>query len=174
MYAFESSGSRKSLHMMVIGAFVVGILLFSLSNQPGVPLPSLWQCLAALTLSVGVYLCVRYSLAIYRYAVESSGITDADGAEQYDLIITVITGKKQRTVTRIALREIDRDRVSVLKRSDKRENEIVRRSYGAETRVFTYANVPILAEACVIPVPEEKSILLIPVDAGMYRILKGE
>ncbi len=173
MYAFESSGSRKPLHVMVIGSAVAAILLFSLSNRPGMPMPMLFQFGAVLCMTAVVYLIARYSLKIYRYAIEPSGIVSADGVEQYDLVITEITGKKQKVVTRVALREIDRASVAVVRRSDKTAYTAITEAYRAPWQIFRYANTPILAEMCVIPLPEDKAVLFIPVDEGMVRILKG-
>ena len=59
MYSFESSGSRKPLHAMVIGALVGAAVLFSLGTLPDVPLPSLFQMGAILCATLAVYLTVR-------------------------------------------------------------------------------------------------------------------
>ncbi len=174
MYAFESSGSRKPLHVMVIGSYAAAILLFSLSNGPGIPMPMLFQFGAILAMTAGVYLTVRYSLKIYRYAVEPSGIVSAEGVELCDLVITEITGKKQRVVTRVALRDIDHIAVTVVRRSDKTAYEAITETYRAPWQVFRYANTPAMAEMCVIPLPEDKAVIFIPVDEKMVRILKGE
>ncbi len=174
MYAFESSGSRKPLHVMVIGSAVVAIVLFSLSNRPGMPMPMLFQLGAVLCMTAAVYLTVRYSLKLYRYAIEPSGIVSADGVEQYDLVITEITGNKQRVVTRVALREIDRASVAVVRRSDKAAYAAITEAYRAPWKVFCYANTPAMAEMCVIPLPEDKAAIYIPADERMVRILKGE
>ena len=39
MYAFESSGSRKPLHAMVIGSMIGAGVLFSVSTVQGIPMP---------------------------------------------------------------------------------------------------------------------------------------
>lgn len=174
MYAFESKGARKPLHVMVIGSFVGAILLFSLSNRPGMPMPMLFQLGAILCMTAAVYLTVRYSLKIYRYAVEPSGIVSAEGVELCDLVITEITGKKQRVVTRVALRDIDHTAVAVVRRADKEAYAAITEAYRAPWQVFRYANTPMMAEICVIPMPEEKAVIFIPADERMVKILKEE
>ena len=168
MYRFESNGSRKPLHAMVIGAVVAAMLLFSLSTRDGMPVPMLLQLGAVICLSTAVYLAVRYSLRLYRYVVEPSGITDAAGVEQADLIITEIVGKRETVVLRVGLRDISR--VEVVRRKDQKAMDALQASLRGQT-VFRYANTPVLAEACYIFLPEEKAVAVIPVDARMIQIL---
>ncbi len=173
MYAFESSGSRKGLHVMVVVALVVAFGLFTVSSAPAAPMPMLFQVGAVICLAVAVYLTTRYSLRLYRYAVEPSGIVSTDGVEQHDLIITEITGKKQRVVTRIGLRDMDRSSVVAVHRSDKEAYAAIREAYRAPWQIFRYANTPVIAHICVIPVPGEQAVLFIPMDEGMLAILRG-
>ena len=118
MYSFESSGSRKPLHAMVIGALAGAAVLFSFGTLPDVPLPSLFQMGAILCATCAVYLTVRYSLRTYRYAIQPNTIVDAEGVEQYDLVITEITGKKMKVVCRVGLRTVAHDAVTVVIRRD--------------------------------------------------------
>ena len=171
-YSFESSGSRKPLHAMVVGTVVAAVLLFSLSNREGMPMPHLFQAGAFVCLTATVYLLVRYSLKIYRYAVEPNGILDAAGVEQYDLIITEIVGKKMTVVARVALRDVDKAAVAVLSRSDKTTSEI-REALCKGKQVFRYENTPVSPKSCYVPLPEENSVLVIPAEDTMVRILTG-
>ena len=173
MYAFESSGSRKPLHAMVIGSFIAAMVLFSVSNREGIPMPHLFQAGAIICLTVTVYLLVRYSLKLYRYAVEPNGILDADGVEQYDLIITEIVGKKMTVVARVALRDVDRSAVTVIRRADGDTAKEARETLCKDRRVFRYENTPTAPASCYIPMPAENTVVVIPEDEGMVRILKG-
>ena len=171
MYSFESSGSRKPLHAMVIGAAVAAVALFTASSM-GVPMPSLFQVGSLVCATLAVYLTVRYSLKIYRYAIEPNTIVDAEGVEQYDLIITEITGKKMKVVARVGLRTIDRAAVTVIRREDSAAKE-ARATLCKDQRVFKYENTPVSPVSCYIPVPEENCVIVIPVDERMVEILRA-
>jgi hypothetical protein len=155
---------------MVIASLVAAMILFSLSNRAGIPMPYLLQGGAILCLTATVYLLVRYSLKIYRYAVEPNGIVDGNGVEQYDLVITEIVGKRRVVVARVALRDIDRAALTVMRRGEDKQtvDEICR-----ERKVFRYANTPAMPVSCYIPLPEEGAVVVIPADEAMVRILKG-
>ena len=172
MYSFESSGSRKPLHAMVIGALVGAAVLFSLGTLPNVPLPSLFQMGAILCATLAVYLTVRYSLRTYRYAIQPNTIVDAEGVEQYDLVITEITGKKMKVVCRVGLRTVDHDAVTVIRHADGNAAKEARETLCKDKRVFKYENTPISPASCYIPIPEENSVVVIPVDERMVEILK--
>ncbi len=171
MYAFESTGSRKGLHAMVIGAFAVAVVMFSLSGYEGMPFPLIFQTVAIICLVLAVYLTTRYSLRLYRYAIEPNGIIDAGGIEQHDLVITDIVGKRMRVVVRVALRDIER--VTVIRRADRKSYQAVRASYGKEYKIFCYANTPAMAEECHIIMNMEKAVVIMPVDKRMVSILQA-
>lgn len=178
MYAFESSGSRKPLHAMVIGTLVAAVILFSLSNRDGMPVPYLFQAGAIGCLTGTVYLLVRYSLKAYRYAIEPNGILDAHGVEQFDLVITEIMGKKMTVVARVALRDVDKSAVTVIRRSATGGNEKSVSDEARETlckgrRVYRYENTPTSPASCYIPLPEENAVVVIPADERMVVILRG-
>ena len=173
MYSFESSGSRRPLHAMVIGALVGAAVLFSLGTLPDVPLPSLFQMGAILCATCAVYLTARYSLRTYRYAIQPNTIVDAEGVEQYDLVITEITGKKMKVVCRVGLRTVDHDRVTVIRRADGQASKEARDLLCKDARVFKYENTPVSPASCYIPIPEENSVVVIPVDERMVEILRA-
>lgn len=172
MYSFRSTGKRTALHVMVIGSIVAAGLLFSLSMMDGMSFPVIFQAAAIICLTVGVYLLSRYSLRVYDYAIQPSGIVDAEGVEQYDLVITEITGKKMVVVTRLSLRDIDRPAVTVLPQSQKPDEGLTTSPEG-KRQVFRYANTPVLSEACYIPVLSHPALVVIPVDDTMVKILRG-
>ena len=62
----------------------------------------------------------------------------------------------------------------MVKHSDKEALRAVRASMTVGRQVFRYANVPVMPEECYIALPEEGSVLVIPADADMVRILKGQ
>ena len=173
MYSFESSGSRKPLHAMVIGALAGSAVLFSLGTLPDVPLPSLFQMGAILCATCAVYLTVRYSLRTYRYAIEPNTIVDAEGVEQYDLVITEITGKKMKVVCRVGLRTVDHYQVTVIRRADGQAAKEARDLLCKDKRVFKYENTPISPASCYIPIPEENAVVVIPADERMVEILRA-
>ncbi len=176
MYSFESSGSRKPLHAMVIGALVGAAVFFSAGTFPDIPVPSLFQAGSILLLTLAVYLTVRYSLRMYRYAIEPNTIVDVEGVEQYDLVITEITGRKMKVVARIGLRTVDREAVTVIRRSaggsDGETAKEARETLCKGKKVFKYANTPVSPASCYIPIPEENAVVVIPADERMMEILK--
>lgn len=173
MYYFESSGSRKPLHAMVIGALVGAAVFFSVGTLPNVPLPSLFQMGAILCATLAVYLTVRYSLRTYRYAIQPNTIVDAEGVEQYDLVITEITGKKMKVVCRVGLRTVDHYQVTVIRRADGQAAKEARDLLCKDKRVFKYENTPVSPASCYIPIPEENSVVVIPADERMVEILRA-
>ena len=177
MYSFESSGSRKPLHAMVIGAMIATVLLFSVAGLEGIPMPYLFQIGAILCATAAVYLTVGYSLKAYRYAIEPNTIVDAEGVEQYDLVITEIMGKKMKVVCRVGLRTVDHTAVTVIRRGDGRRQDgeaakEARDLLCKDKRVFKYENTPVSPASCYIPIPEENSVVVIPADERMVEILK--
>ena len=172
MYSFESSGSRKPLHAMVIGAIIGTAVFFSLGGMEGMPFPFLFQTGAFICATVAIYLAAAYSLKCYRYAIEPNTIVDAEGMEQYDLVITEITGKRMKVVARIGLRSVDHDAVVVIRRSDGEAAKSARDTICKGKQIFRYENTPISPVSCYIPIPEENSVIIIPVDDRMVEILK--
>ncbi len=172
-YSFESSGSRKPLHAMVIGAIVAAVALFTLGGYPWIPAPFLFQMGGILCATAAVYLTVGYSLKTYRYAIEPNTIVDAEGVEQYDLVITEITGRKMKVVARVGLRTIDHAAVTVIRRADGDTAKQARDLLCKDKRVFRYENTPVSPASCYIPIPEENSVVVIPVDERMVEILKA-
>ena len=177
MYSFESSGSRGPLHAMVVGALIATALLFGLGNVQGIPFPFLFQMGAILCATVVIYLAAGYSLKMYRYAIEPNTIVDAEGAEQYDLVITEIMGKKMKVVARIGLRSVDSAAVTVIRRVGEdaaRDAKAAHHALCKGKQVFRYENTPVSPASCYIPIPEENSVIIIPVDERMVEILKGK
>ncbi len=174
MYSFESSGSRKPLHAMVVGSLIGALVLFSVSTIQGIPVPYLFQLGAVACLTATIYLVGKYSLKIYRYAIEPNTIVDAEGMEQYDLVITEIVGKRMSVVSRVGLRDIDAEAVTVIHRGDGDRAKEARTLLCKDRRVFRYENTPISSVSCYIPVPEENAVIVIPADERMVEILKGK
>ncbi len=171
MYSFESSPARGALHAMVIGSAVVASVLFSLSGIDGLPYPLIFQTLAILCFVATVYLVSRYSLRLYRYAIEPNGIVDAGGVEQADLIVTEIVGRKVKVVARVGLRDIGE--VAVVRREDAERRAEVKHRLCRDRQVFRYANTPLIQEECYVSVPAEGAVLVIPADRGMTERLQA-
>ena len=174
MYSFESNGSRKPLHAMVIGSMIATVALFYISTIPGIPIPALFQMGAFALATVTIYLTAAYSLKSYRYAIEPNTIVDAEGMEQYDLVITEIMGKKMKVVCRVGLRTIDHAAVTVIRRQDGEAAKEARDLLCKDKRVFKYENTPISPASCYIPIPEENCVIIIPADGTMVEILKKQ
>ena len=172
MYSFESGGSRKPLHAMVIGSMAAAAILFVLGGTDRVPFPFLFQLGAFLCATATVYLTAAYSLKSYRYAIEPNTIVDAEGVEQYDLVITEILGKKMKVVARVGLRTIDHTAVTVIPRGDSTAKEAAA-TLCKDKRVFKYENTPISSVSCYIPIPEENYVVVIPADEKMVEILRA-
>ena len=173
MYSFESGGSRKPLHAMVIGSMAAAAILFVLGGTDRVPFPFLFQLGAFLCATATVYLTAAYSLKSYRYAIEPNTIVDAEGVEQYDLVITEILGKKMKVVARVGLRTVDHNAVTVIPRGDPTAKEAAA-TLCKDKRVFKYENTPISSVSCYIPIPEENCVVVIPADEKMVEILKKQ
>ncbi|MBR6782009.1 MAG: hypothetical protein IKM33_02270 [Clostridia bacterium] len=174
MYSFESSGSRKPLHAMVVGALIGTAVLFCVGGMEGMPFPFLFQTAAVLCATIAIYLTAGYSLKSYRYAIEPNTIVDAEGLDQYDLVITEIRGKRMKVVARVGLRSVDHDAVVVIRRSDGEAAKDARNLLCKGKQVFRYENTPLSPASCYIPIPEENSVIVIPVDDRMVEILKGK
>lgn len=173
MYSFESSGSRKPLHAMVIGTIVAAVVLFSVANREGIPVPYLFQMGGILCATAAVYLTVGYSLKTYRYAIEPNTIVDVEGIEQYDLVITEIMGKKMKVVARVGLRTVDHDAVRVFGRGKTSDDGEECARLCAGKKVFKYENTPVSPASCYIPIPEENAVVVIPADERMVEILRA-
>jgi hypothetical protein len=159
---------------MVIGAMIATVLLFSVAGLEGIPMPYLFQIGAILCATAAVYLTVGYSLKAYRYAIEPNTIVDAEGVEQYDLVITEITGKKLKVVARVGLRTVDHAAVTVIRRADGQASKEARDLLCKDKRVFKYENTPVSPASCYIPIPEENSVVVIPADERMVEILRAK
>ena len=180
MYSFESSGSRGPLHLLVIATIIGTASNFCVSTMEGVLFPFLFQTLGILCATATVYLVVGYSLKSYRYAIEPNTIVDAEGVEQYDLVITEVMGKRRKVVARIGLRSVDHDAVVVIRRSDgeaaldAKAAKVARDTLCKGKQVFRFENTPVAPASCYIPIPEESSVMVIPADDRMVEILKGK
>ncbi len=171
-YSFESTGARGALHTMVISATVAAAVLFFMSTLDDVPFPIFFQTGAVVCLALAAYLCTRYSLRLYRYAIEPNGIMDVHGVEQNDLVITEITGKKIKIVAKVALRDIDAC-IRVIRR-DSETTPLVKEAFCKNRQVFRYANTPIIPVACYLSVPGEGAVIVIPWDDRMATILRAQ
>ncbi len=171
-YSFQSSPRRGPLHAMVVAALFMSAVLFGISGIEGMLYPMLYQFLSVICLVAAVYLVTRYSLRVYRYAVEPNGITDAGGVEQYDLVITETVGKKIRVAARVGLRDIGD--MAIIRRKDKDAAHRDAKSKLCQGKtVFRYINTPALSDECCLEMPEEGAVLIIPWDKHMEAILRG-
>ncbi len=176
MYAFTSSKRKTSLHVLTIACFVTAFVLFGISGLESMAYPLLYQLSGLVLLVQGVVLLTRYILKTYRYEITESEILDAMGNPVWDLVITETTGRRMVVVAKIALRGISAIEV-IDKGQDKAtaKQRIQALQGDGEDRwvVFHYINTPFVTKACYIVVAEEKSILVIPPDERMIRMLRS-
>ena len=164
MYAFDSHARGKLFHCLVGGCFVTALLLFGIAGVEGMAYPAVYQFTAFVLLTAGVYLLVRYGLKIYRYEIAENGIVSAAGDKQYDLVVTEITGRRIRVMTRVALRDIES--AVILSRKKDATTLIGGR------RVYRYTNRPFESVSCYLILPEENAVVVIPEDENMMRHLE--
>ncbi len=168
MYAYESSPRKGMCHILTAGCFVTAFLMLGISGIEGLSYPSLYQLTSLVLLTAGTYLMVRYILKLYRYELEDSGIVDADGLPKYDLVITEITGRRRRVVTRVSVRDIE----TVVCLDGKKDKAVAVALIGDIKRVYRYTNDPFQKQGIYLVVPEEQSILVLPRDDNMLRYLR--
>ena len=168
MYMFESSPRKGAIHVLTIGCFVAALSLFAVAGLEGMPYPVLYQFSAVLLLTIGVYFLVRYALKMYQYEIASSGITDAEGNSQKELIITELSGNRRRVVTRVLVRDIARVALIDAKKEKAEEAAFV----CDVKKIFKYVNTPLPGKGLYILVPEEDSVVVIPPDEKMTKLLK--
>lgn len=174
MYRFDSPEPRRLLHALVVSSLVGAALLFFVGSLPRVLFPSLLQGASFLLFTLSIYLTARFSLRRFSYALEPNLHVEVEGMAQYDLVITELLGKKRRVVARVAWETIDHGGVVVLERKPKGTAGETYRQLCRERQVLRYYNDPFAPMACYIPVPEEKTVLVIPADDTMTRLLRGE
>lgn len=177
MYAFESSKRRGVFHVLIIACFVTALLSFGVSGVEGMAYPMIYQITSVLLLVAGIYFLSRYALKTYRYEVSESNIMDAMGQPILDLVITETSGRRVTVVARVALRDIaaveDIDKSQDRSLAKEKEDALLVGKEGARAVVFRYLNTPFVTHACYISVPAERSVLVIPPDEQMIRILRG-
>lgn len=167
LYAYESAPRRGTTHILTAGCFVVAFFMLGISGIDGLSYPMLYQLTAFLLLTAGVYVLVRYILKLYRYELMDSCIVDMNGDPKYDLVITEITGRRRRVVTRVSVRDIE----AVLCLHEKQDKAAIKSLMGEGQRLYRYVNDPFERRGIYLTVPEEDSVLMIPVDDGMLAHL---
>lgn len=172
MYTFTSPRRNATIHIMIVSLLVCAAVLMGVSQIDGVPYPMIYQMVALVVMTAWTYLLVRYALKQYRYEITEGGIVGSDGVPVPDLVITEMVGKKMTVVARIALREVREVRV-IDRATDKKGWEAKRDAICRERRVFRYENAPFVPTSCYISIPSEGSVLVIPPDEGMLKILQG-
>lgn len=168
-YAFMSSKRNGWIHAACIACLISALALFGIAGIEGMSYPFIYQTTAIAVLTLGIYLAVRYALRLYRYEISDSGIVSAAGEIKYDLVITEITGAKRQVVARVGLWDVEG--IRVLPRSKKKD--FLKSVKGKYKKVFAYTNNPFDPMSCIILLPEEDSIVIIPADDDMICILKG-
>lgn len=167
LYAFESAPRKGLCHVLTAGCFVTAFLMLGISGIDGLAYPVLYQFTAFVLLTAGAYILVRYILKLYRYELMDSGIVDMNGIPKYDLVITEITGRRRRVVTRVSVRDID----TAICLHERRDKATVKSLTEDGQRLYRYINDPFERRGIYLTVPEENSVLMIPVDDGMLTHL---
>lgn len=175
MYTFTSPQKRTSLDILVISSLAVGVVLLALPTMLHAVLigspAERWVALACrvagvLGLAAGIYLTVRYSLRMYRYTVE---IPDPHMPDERDFVITEFFFNRRTVVARVSLSDIDGSAVTVAHRDTRKA---LLSAFPRSWRVFHYTGMPFLRDECLIPIPGEESLILIPHDPHMLNLLQ--
>ena len=172
MYSVTPKKQNKLTDFACIACFVCGICIFAVSIlNASVPYLTLAaQVCAVLLLTAGIYLYSKFIARTFTYKVQPGGIFDADGRELYDLIVVETIGKsKQRTVCRIALRDITSVQARPIRATKKNGLSKIEAQDGG--RKFTYC-VDMVPEKVIALVDADGNAVLLTYDAGLYDILR--
>ena len=171
MYSTTPQKQNKLTDFACIACFICGICIFAVSIlNSSVPYLTLAaQVCAVLLLTAGIYLYTRFVARTYTYSVQPGGIFDADGRELYDLLVVETIGKsKQRTVCRIALRDITSVQARPVHATKKNGLSKIEAQDGG--RKFTYC-VDMVPEKVIALVDADGNAVLLTYDADLWHIL---
>ena len=171
MYSVTPKRQNKLTDFACIACFVCGIGIFAVSIlNSSVPYLTLAaQICAVLLLTAGIYLYERFVARTYTYTVQPGGIFDVDGRELYDLVVVETVGKsKQRTVCRIALRDITSVQARPARASKKNGFDDIEALDGG--RKFSYC-ADMVPEKVLLIRDTDGNAVLLTYDADLWHIL---
>ena len=171
MYSVTPKKQNKLTDFACIACFVCGIGIFGVSIlNTAVPyLTLLAQICAVLLLTAGIYLYAKFVARTYTYTVQPGGIFDAEGRELYDLIVVEMVGKrKQRTVCRIALRDVSWIKARPAYASKK--NLLPKIEPGQGGQKFSYC-ADLVPEQVIAIYDVDGNAVVLTFDAQLYDIL---
>ncbi len=171
MYSVTPRKQNKLTDFACIACFVGGIGIFAVSIlNASVPYLTLAaQIVAVLLLTAGIYLYARFVARTYTYTVQPGGIFDAEGRELYDLVVVETVGKsKQRTVCRIALRDITLVQARPVRASKKKGYAKIEAQDGG--RSFSYC-ADLVPEKVIAIYDADGNAVTLTFDARLYDIL---
>lgn len=171
MYSVTPRKQNKLTDFACIACFVGGIGIFAVSIlNASVPYLTLAaQIVAVLLLTAGIYLYARFVARAYTYTVQPGGIFDADGRELYDLVVVETVGKsKQRTICRIALRDITQVQARPMRASQKNGYAKIEAQDGG--RSFSYC-ADLVPEKVIAIYDADGNAVTLTFDARLYDIL---
>ncbi len=171
MYSVTPKRQNKLTDFACIACFVCGVGIFAVSLfNTEIPYLSLFaQMLGVLLLTAGVYLYAKFIARTYTYTVQPGGIFDAEGRELYDLVVIETIGKrKQRTVCRIALRDIAWIKARPLRTSKKNPQAKIEPRDGGHK--FSYC-ADLVPEQVIAIYDVDGNAVVLTHDAQLYGIL---
>ncbi len=174
MYSVQPKKQNKLDVLACAACFACGACVFaaSIANTSLPYLTLAAQLLAVLLLTAGIYLYSKFIARTYTYAVQPGGIYDTQGQELYDLVVTETTGKsKQRTVCRIALRDIVRTEARPL-RATKKNGLCKIEASGDYGRKFSYC-ADLVPEKVLVIYDTDGNAVVLTYDERLWRILSG-
>lgn len=171
MYSVTPKRQNKLTDLICIACFVCGVGMFAVSIfNTAIPYLTLAaQVAGVLLLTAGIYLYAKFVARTYTYAVQPGGIFDAQGRELYDLVVIETVGKrKQRTVCRIALRDISWTRARPMRASKKNMLPKIEPGEGGQRYVYCADLVP---EKVIAVYDTDGNAVVLTFDAPLYEIL---
>ncbi len=171
MYSVTPKRQNKLTELTCLACFACGVGIFAVSIlNTAIPYLTLAaQMLGVLLLTAGIYLYTKFISRTYTYAVQPGGIFGADGRELYDLVVTETVGaRKQRTVCRIALRDISYVQARPVRASKKNGASKIQAKDGG--RKFSYC-VDLVPEKVIALYDTDGNAVVLTHDARLYEIL---
>ena len=171
MYSVTPKRQNKLTDFACISCFVCGIGIFAVSFfNTEIPYLTLFaQMLGVLLLTAGVYLYARFVARTYTYTVQPGGIFDAEGRELCDLVVIETVGKrKQRTVCRIALRDISWVKARPMRANKKKLLPKIEAQEGGQK--FSYC-ADLVPEQVIAIYDVDGNVVVLTYDERLYDIL---
>ena len=165
-YEDHPTPEKRKEKLLTAFFFSLAVLFFAAAYFPGLPVPWVLQLFSVAGFGACIYLVSRYLVKSFSYRLEESTYGDAE-----ELVIVEKTGKRMRTVCRIAVSD-----VQAAERITRANRKALLRKTG-KGRVYCYQAQMEPTDHCLVSFleGEDTSYLLISADDGlMDRILEHQ